>query len=102
VYQPDDESIPVLLASAYRRSLEVAVENGLHSIAFPAISTGIYGYPLKKAAPIAVSTVCDFLASYSQIRLARVVLFSADAMAAFKATLLELARQRENLQLESV
>jgi len=50
-----------LLASAYRRSLEVAVENGLKTVAFPSISTGAYGYPVREAAPIALSAVRDFL-----------------------------------------
>jgi len=48
---------PELLASCYRRSLEVALANGISTIAFPSISTGIYGYPIEAAAEIAVSTV---------------------------------------------
>ena len=50
-----------LLASCYRRSLEVAVENELGTIAFPAISTGVYGFPVERAAQIAVRTVARFL-----------------------------------------
>lgn len=50
-----------LLASCYRRSLEVAVANGLRSVAFPAISTGVYGFPARRAAEIAVGTVASFL-----------------------------------------
>jgi O-acetyl-ADP-ribose deacetylase (regulator of RNase III) len=48
-----------LLAACYRRSIELAAENGLDSIAFPAISTGIYGFPPERAAPIAVGTVAE-------------------------------------------
>jgi len=49
-----------LLANCYRRSLEVAVQNGVRSVAFPAISTGIYGFPLERATRIAVQEVRDF------------------------------------------
>lgn len=53
----DDE-----LAACYRRSLELAIEHGLRSVAFPAISTGIYGFPPERAAPLAVRTVAEILA----------------------------------------
>jgi len=54
VWRGGDEHESELLASAYRRSLEVAVEHGLRSISFPSISTGAFGYPLRLAAPIAL------------------------------------------------
>src|SRR6266849_4967245 len=54
VWRGGDENEPELLASAYRRSLQVAVENNLRSISFPSISTGAFGYPLKLAAPVAM------------------------------------------------
>lgn len=58
---------PEKLASCYRSSLEIAVKNNLKTIAFPNISTGVYGYPKKAAAEIAVSTVKDFLKTHSEI-----------------------------------
>ncbi len=52
---------PELLASCYRNSLRLALENGLKSVAFPAISTGVYGYPKEQAAEIAVGVIKEFL-----------------------------------------
>lgn len=57
--RPEDE---ILLSDCYRNSLELAKENDLHSIAFPAISTGIYGYPKEDAAKVAVRTIKEWLA----------------------------------------
>jgi O-acetyl-ADP-ribose deacetylase (regulator of RNase III) len=54
---------PALLGSAYRTSLELAEANGCRSVAFPAISTGIYGYPLPQATEVAVHTIREFLAN---------------------------------------
>ena len=62
-----------LLASSYRSCLEVADANGLKSMAFCSLSTGIYGYPLDKAAPIAVKTVQDYLAAHPDTSLERIV-----------------------------
>lgn len=59
---------PELLASCYRNSLALAHRHGLASIAFPAISTGIYGYPLDEAARIAVREVRDFLAAHPGVQ----------------------------------
>jgi O-acetyl-ADP-ribose deacetylase len=61
VWRGGDEHEPELLASAYRRSLEVAVRQGLRSISFPSISTGAFVYPVRLAAPIALMTIIEFL-----------------------------------------
>ena len=58
---PDD---PVKLADCYRNSLDLAAENDAHSIAFPAISTGVYGYPKEDACKIAVETVCTWMENH--------------------------------------
>ena len=55
---------PDLLASCYRNSLKVAVENGIRTIAFPSISTGVYGYPVAKAAKVAIGTARHFLVEH--------------------------------------
>jgi len=60
IWHGGDHGEPQLLASCYRRSLELAVAHELKSIAFPAISCGAYGFPLGKAVPIAVGTVRSF------------------------------------------
>ena len=61
VWRGGDEEEAKLLASAYRRSLEVAVQNNLRSISFPSISTGAFAYPVNLAAPIALKTIVEFL-----------------------------------------
>lgn len=63
----DGDTEAALLASAYRRSFEVALENGVKSIAFPAISTGVYGYPKDEAARIAVGVMREFEGRFDQV-----------------------------------
>ncbi len=86
VYTYDHEPAP-LLASAYRASLQRAVEAGLRSIAFPSLSTGAFAYPLREAAPIALSTIIDFLTHEEHdLELVRIVLYPrerADAASIF-------------------
>lgn len=86
VYRDPQKAKP-LLQSAYRRSLEVALANGIRSVAFPSISTGAYGYPLDQAAPVALGAVMDFLKVHSEIGLVRFVLFSEKALHAFEKAL---------------
>lgn len=79
-----------LLTGAHRRSLELAVQHDCRSIAFPAISTGVYGYPLDRASRVALETVIDFLRDHQKPGLVRFVLFSPQAYRAFETALAEL------------
>ncbi len=79
-----------LLASAYRSSLQLATQHGLRSVAFPAISTGVYRYPLNEAAQIALQTVIDYLQRHTDIELVRFVLWDQSAYEAFRDTLAQL------------
>jgi O-acetyl-ADP-ribose deacetylase (regulator of RNase III) len=81
------------LASAYRRSLELAVEHECRGIAFPALSTGAYRYPIDLAARTALSTAVDFLREHGKPELVRFVLFDAAAYNAFAAALEELIKK---------
>lgn len=78
---------PALLAGAYRASLTLAEAAGARSIAFPAISCGVYGYPLDEGARVALSTVRDHLAAGGGLERATFVLFSADTFEAFEEAL---------------
>jgi len=81
---------PALLASAYRSSLRLAEEHHLQSIAFPSISTGAYGYPIDKAAQIALGTVIEHLRGGSGLREVQCILFSPSALASYEAALDDL------------
>jgi len=70
-----DEPAADLLAASYRNSLAVADEAGAKSIAFPALSTGAFGYPLEDAAAVALATLIDALPKQRNLRVARMVLF---------------------------
>jgi O-acetyl-ADP-ribose deacetylase (regulator of RNase III) len=76
-----------LLASAYREAIRLAAEAGCTSIAFPAISTGAYGYPLDEAASIAIRTIRSALEQAPTIRRVRFVLFDQQALRAFDRAL---------------
>jgi O-acetyl-ADP-ribose deacetylase (regulator of RNase III) len=87
VYHGGEQGEADLLASVYRRSLEVAAAQGVRSIAFPSISTGAYGYPVSAAAAIAIRTVVTFLRTHPGMDLVRLVLFSAADLAAYEGAL---------------
>ncbi len=80
-----------LLASVYRRCLELAVEHSCRSIAFPALSTGAYGYPMDLAAERSLSAVREFLIEHQQPELVRFVLFDGGSFGAFARALEAMA-----------
>ena len=94
VYRDGTRGEPDLLARAYRRSLEVARDQGVTSIAFPSISTGAYRFPVAHAARVSLGAVATFLAAPSCIRLVRFVLFSAGDLASYATAVEEIATSR--------
>lgn len=89
VWQGGAQGEPELLAACYRHSLQLAVANGIHTLAFPAISCGVYGYPLAEAARIAVREVRQFVAGDQRIEKVYLVCFGAAVRAAYEAALAE-------------
>jgi O-acetyl-ADP-ribose deacetylase len=87
VWRGGDEGEPELLASCHRRALEVAHDLGCRSVAFPAISTGVYGYPVELAARVALETTSEELEKHAEIDEVRFVLFSDEHLAAFERAL---------------
>ena len=87
VWHGGSKGEPALLASCYRNSLQLVSDNGLHSIAFPGISTGVYGYPVELAAQVAVETVSSSLAGLASIREVIFCCFSAGDLAVYQRLL---------------
>lgn len=83
VWQGGGHDEDALLASCYRSSMALAHANGVRSIAFPSISTGVYGFPVKRAARIAIETLRDMAIRYPEIRIVRMVTHGADTHAAY-------------------
>lgn len=84
VYRGGGFGEAALLAACYRNSLALAVAHGARSIAFPAISCGVYGYPVPEAARIAIGTVAEVLAGSARIERVVFACFGADVLAAFQ------------------
>ena len=78
VWHGGNSSEPKLLENAYRNSMKLAVENGIKTVAFPNISTGVYGFPKDKAAEIAIQTVTEFLSENEQIKQVYFVCFDQE------------------------
>ena len=87
VYSESGPNAARRLASCHRRSLELALENELKSVAFPAISCGVYGYPVDEAAHVATNTVVEFVTEHRGFELVRFVLFDDRAFHAFSEQL---------------
>jgi len=85
VWRGGGDGEPALLAACHRNSLALAIEHGLRRVAFPAISTGVYGYPLDAAAKVAVGTVAAVLAETDAIEQVTFCCFGDAALAAFRA-----------------
>ena len=87
VYEGGNHGEPELLASCYRRAIELAASHGCRRVALPAISAGVYRYPLAEAAAIAISATAEALREHPSVEEARFWLFDDRALAAFEAAL---------------
>jgi O-acetyl-ADP-ribose deacetylase len=88
------------LASCHLESVRLADERGLESLAFPAISTGAYGYPVGEAAPIALQSTAEALAAAKRVRLCRFVLFDVSTLRAFERAMEKLCVLNPSFHLE--
>lgn len=89
VYRGTPED-PLLLANCYRRSLQLALDHDVNSISFPAISAGIFGYPMAEAAQVSLQAVLDFLRENPKMELVRFVLFRPTDYEVYRQALTEL------------
>jgi len=92
VYRGGEPGVAEALASCHRESVRLADDHALASLAFPAISTGAYGYPLAEAAPIAISATIEALASAKHVTLCKFVLFDISTVRAFERAAEKLER----------
>jgi O-acetyl-ADP-ribose deacetylase (regulator of RNase III) len=95
VYRGGEQGEEKLLASCYRAAVRLSEEHSIQSVAFPAISTGAYGYPIREAANIAVGTALDELANTTHLHHIRFVLFDVAAVKAYLAVAKELQNNRD-------
>lgn len=95
IYNDGAHGEPDILASCYRECLELADRMRLENIAFPSISTGAFGYPMRDAAKVALKTVETTLPDLNSVREVRFVLFGAGAMATYTAVLEEIYNNKK-------
>lgn len=96
IYRGGNNREAELLANAYRNSLQLAVDHGISTIAFPSISTGVYSYPLEEAAEIAIRTVKDFYKEHvDDLDYVRFVLFDARTRKAYDDAILKVGMKGE-------
>lgn len=94
VWRGGHDGEPELLANAYRNSLQCAVDNGIRTVAFPSVSTGVYSYPVEQAARIAVRTVKEFCRENPEaLDIVRFVLFDRRTKAAFDKAVAEVTKE---------
>ena len=100
LYRDGQHGEPEHLANCYRNSLTLAVENGCKSVAFPCISTGVYGYPIKNAAKIAIDTVLDFLAANHTIEV-KFCCYSDTDKATYESALTHVIDEIANMKYDN-
>jgi O-acetyl-ADP-ribose deacetylase (regulator of RNase III) len=93
VYKNGKSGEPEKLTRCYQKSLELATEKGLKTLAFPAISCGVYGYPIQDASRIALRTAADYCKAHPEIEEVRFVLFGDKDLAAYQEAFDEIKRQ---------
>lgn len=84
IYDREGEEAPALLAACYREALSIARAQNLSSLTFPSIATGVYGYPVEEAAPIAIATLIEELRAHGAPSLVRMSLFDASIFEVYR------------------
>ncbi len=94
VYRDGKHGEPQILANAYVNSLQICLDRGIRSVAFPSISTGAYGYPAEGAAKIALSAVVEFLREHAGIGTVRFVLFDQATFDVYQKVISDLSKEK--------
>jgi len=102
IYRGGEHGEAELLASCHRESVHLADQHQLKSLAFPAISTGAFGYPAHEAAPIAISSTVEALALSTHVTLCRFVLFDIGTVRAFDRAAEKLSKGNSSIRIEKV